>query len=158
MLRSEREFINLLLCELPNGDFAQTITRQFLFDAYQLVLWDLLATHPDPTLAGVAAKALMEARYHFRFSSSWVVRLGDGTDESHSPDGGGSRTLCGHLSTRCSKTTPVCETPWDRLVDPVLADANLNGHRQVHHRHGGRQGIHTEILGHLLAEMQSVAR
>ena len=58
MLRSEREFTNLLLCELPNGDFAQTITRQFLFDAYQLGLWELLSTHPDATLAGVAAKAI----------------------------------------------------------------------------------------------------
>lgn len=157
MLRSEREFTNLLLCELPNGDFAQTITRQFLFDGYQLGLWKFLSTHPDPILAGVAGKALMEARYHFRFSSSWVARLGDGTEESH----GRMEAALGvtwRFVDEMFDDHPDMRSGWDRLVDPILADATLARPRVGDQRHGGRLGIHTESLGHLLAEMQSVAR
>jgi ring-1,2-phenylacetyl-CoA epoxidase subunit PaaC len=157
MFRSEREFVNLLLCELPNGDFAQTITRQFFFDAYQLVLWDVLAAYPDPTLSGVAAKALMEARYHFRFSSSWVVRLGDGTEESHRRMEAALGFVWPFVG-EMFEDRPGLRNPWDRLVYPVLADAALDRPAAGGHRHGGRQGIHTESLGHLLAEMQSVAR
>ena len=156
MLRSEREFTNLLLCELPNGDFAHTVTRQFLFDAYQICLWELLSSHSDPTLAGVAAKAIMEARYHFRFSSSWVLRLGDGTDESHRR----MDTAIGEVWRFVDEMFddyPGLRAGWDRLVDPVLAEATLE-RPQTHQRRGGRQGIHTEYLGHMLAEMQSMAR
>ena len=157
MLRSEREFTNLLLCELPNGDFAHTITRQFLFDAYQLCLWDLLSTHSDATLAGVAAKAMMEARYHFRFSSSWVVRLGDGTDESHRRMEAAIGEVWRFVDEMFEEH-PDLRASWGRLVDPVLAEATLEKPPQVHQRRGGRQGFHTEHLGHMLAEMQSVAR
>ena len=157
MLRSEREFTNLLMCELPNGDFAHTITRQFLFDAYQLGLWDHLSTHADVTLAGVAAKAIMEARYHFRFSSSWVVRLGDGTDVSHRR----VEVAVGDVwrfVDEMFEDHPALRAGWDRLIDPVLAEATLVAPSQVHQRRGGRDGIHTEHLGHTLAEMQSMAR
>ena len=157
MLRSEREFTNLLLCELHNGDFARTITRQFLFDAYQLGVWDLLSTHSDTTLAGIAAKAIMEARYHFRFSSSWVVRLGDGTDESHRR----MEAAISHIwrfVDEMFEDHPTLRAAWDRLVDPVLAEATLVKPSQVHQRRGGRDGIHTEHMGHMLAEMQSMAR
>ena len=157
MLRSEREFTNLLLCELPNGDFAHTITRQFLFDAYQLCLWELLSTHSDSILAGVAAKAIMEARYHFRFSSSWVVRLGDGTEESRRR----METAVGDIWRFVDEMFddhPLLRAGWDRLVDPVLAEATLERPSPAQQRRGGRQGIHTEHLGHMLAEMQSMAR
>jgi ring-1,2-phenylacetyl-CoA epoxidase subunit PaaC len=157
MLRSEREFTNLLLCELPNGDFAHTITRQFLFDAYQLCLWELLSTHSDSILAGIAAKAIMEARYHFRFSSSWVVRLGDGTDESHRR----MKTAIGDIWRFVDEMFddhPNLRAAWSRLIDPVLTEATLEKPAPVHQRRGGRQGIHTEHLGHMLAEMQSMAR
>jgi len=157
MLRSEREFTNLLLSELPNGDFAHTITRQFLFDAYQLVLWEVLSSHDDATLAGIAAKAIMEARYHFRFSSSWVVRLGDGTDESHRR----MEAAISHIwrfVDEMFEDHPSLRAAWDRLIDPVLAEATLVKPSEVHQRHGGRGGIHTEHLGHMLAEMQSMAR
>jgi ring-1,2-phenylacetyl-CoA epoxidase subunit PaaC len=83
MLRTEREFTNLLLVEQPNGDFATTMARQLLLDAYQVPLWEALTASSDEVLAGIAAKALKEARYHLRHSSGWVIRLGDGTDESH---------------------------------------------------------------------------
>ena len=157
MHRSEREFTNLLLCELPNGDFARTITRQILFDAYQLGLWKRLSSHSDMTLGGVATKALMEARYHFRFSSSWIVRLGDGTPESH------GRMEAALDSTWCFVDEMFDDYPdlrrdWDGLVDPVLAEATLSTPSQLNQRRGGRQGVHTENLGHMLAEMQSLAR
>jgi ring-1,2-phenylacetyl-CoA epoxidase subunit PaaC len=157
MLRSEREFTNLLLCELPNGDFAHTIVRQFLFDAYQLGLWERLSNHSDATLAGIAAKAIMEARYHFRFSSSWVLRLGDGTDESHRR----METAIGDIWRFVDEMfddDPDLRAAWSHLTDPVLAEANLGKPSQVNQRRGGRQGIHSEHLGHLLAEMQSMAR
>jgi ring-1,2-phenylacetyl-CoA epoxidase subunit PaaC len=157
MFRSEREFINLLLCELPNGDFAQTIARHFLFDGYQLGLWELLSAHPDPILAGVAAKALMEARYHWRFSSSWVARLGDGTEESHRRMEAALGVVWRFVD-EMFEDHPAMRSGWDNLVDPVLADANLDRPQPGDQRHGGRLGIHTESLGHLLAEMQSVAR
>ena len=157
MLRSEREFTNLLICELPNGDFAHTIARQFLFDAYQLGIWDLLSSRSDPTLAGVAGKALMEARYHFRFSSSWVVRLGDGTDESrHRMEAGLDSTW--RFVDEMLEEHPGLREAWDGLIGSVLAEANLVKPSQVHQRRGGRMGVHTEYLGHLLAEMQSMAR
>jgi len=157
MLRSEREFTNLLICELPNGDFAHTITRQFLVDAYQLGIWELLSKSDDTTLAGVAGKALMEARYHFRFSSSWVVRLGDGTDESH------ERLEVALNATwrfvdEMFEEHPGLRQAWDLSIDPVLSEANVAKPSQVHQRRGGRTGVHTEYLGHLLAEMQSMAR
>jgi len=157
MFRSEREFTNLLLCELPNDDFAHTITRQFLFDAYQIRVWDLLSSHPDPTLAGVAGKAIMEARYHLRFSTSWIVRLGDGTDESHRR----MEVALSHLWRFVDEMFddhPALREGWDRLIDPVLAEAKLSKPSSDHQRRGGRDGLHTEHLGHLLAEMQSMAR
>lgn len=157
MLRSEREFTNFLLCELPNGDFAHTITRQFFFDAYQLGLWDLLSTHPDATLAGVAGKAVMEARYHFRFSSSWVVRLGDGTKESHQRMDAALNDLWRFVDEMFD-ASPILREGWDRRVEPILAEATLVKPAQGHQRSGGRDGIHTEHLGHMLAEMQSMAR
>ena len=81
--RTERQFTNTLLVEQPHEGFGELIARQFLFDAYQLELWEALSRSSDDRLAGIAAKALKEARYHLRHTASWVVRLGDGTDESH---------------------------------------------------------------------------
>ena len=81
--RTEREFTNALLVEQPHHGFGELIARQFLFDAYQLELWEALSRSSDERLAGIAAKALKEARYHLRHTASWMVRLGDGTDESH---------------------------------------------------------------------------
>jgi len=83
MRRTEREFLNVLLVEQPNGDFAQTVVRQFFFDVYQRLLWEELAASDDDTVAGVAARGRKEAAYHHEFSSSWILRLGDGTEESH---------------------------------------------------------------------------
>jgi len=157
MLRSEREFTNLLLCEQPNGDFAQTIARQFLFDAYQLGLWDSLSKDTDVTIAGVAAKALLEARYHFRFSSSWVIRLGDGTAVSRRRMEAGLSQVWRFVD-ELFEQYPDLRPAWDRRVDDVLTEATLIRPTDPFQRRGGRDGFHTEHLGHLLAEMQSTAR
>lgn len=170
--RTEREFSNLLLVEQPNGDFATTIARQFLLDAYQVLLWDALAESDDPTLAGIAAKAVKEARYHLRHSSAWVTRLGDGTDESH-------RRMQAALDTMWRFTAEFFVTdqierdlasagiavdgslllnPWETTVSGVVIEATLDLPSDPVKASGGRQGLHTEHLGLLLAEMQWMQR
>lgn len=160
MLRDEREFTNLLLVEQPNGDYAHTVIRQLLFDAYQLQLWeDLAASSDDELVAGVAAKALKEARYHFRFSSGWTVRLGDGTEESHRKTQAALEALWQYTDEMFdSPDTAGYRPAWDRLVGEVVDEASLTLPTDPYQRGGGRQGIHTEQLGHLLSEMQWLAR
>lgn len=155
MRRTEREFLNLLLVEQPNGDFAFTIVRQFLFDVYQRLLWDDLATgSDDEVLAGIAAKAGKEAAYHHEFSSSWMLRLGDGTDESHARTQRGVDSLW-RFTAELSE--PYREA-WERDVDMVFAEAGLRVPDDPYQRSGGREGYHTEHLGFLLAEMQWMDR
>jgi ring-1,2-phenylacetyl-CoA epoxidase subunit PaaC len=154
MRRSEREFLNLLLVEQPNGDFAHTIVRQFLFDVYQQILWADLTGSDDETLAGVAARARKEAAYHYEFSSSWVVRLGDGTEESHT-------RMQRAVDALWRFTAELCEPfpdEWRARVDPVLAEARLVILEDPYQRSGGRDGYHTEHLGYLLADMQWMDR
>lgn len=168
--RDEREFFNLLLVEQPNGDFAHTIVRQLFFDAYQLERWDGLSRSADPVLAGIAVKALKEARYHFRHSETWAVRLGDGTEESHdrmetAVDAlwrfTGELFWSDHVEAGLGD---VAANPgdfregWDRRIDGVLRAATLTRPESPQYRVGGRRGLHTEHLGHLLAEMQSLPR
>jgi ring-1,2-phenylacetyl-CoA epoxidase subunit PaaC len=172
MFRTEREFTNLLLVERPNGDFADTMARALCIDAFQVELWDALQTSTDPTLAGIAAKALKEARYHLRHSSSWVIRLGDGTDESHHRM---RRALddCWRYTGEMFDLDPVdsamiasgvgvdvsaLRQPWEATIGQVLAEATLTIPSDPVQRTGGRQGLHTEALGHLLAELQWMQR
>lgn len=159
MFRDERQYTNLLLVEQPNGDFAHTIVRQFLFDAYQLQLWEDLSSSADGALAGIAAKALKEASYHFRFSSGWLARLGDGTDESHQRTQRALDSLWQYTDEIFGSAEAGDYRPaWDRLVADVVSDATLKLPTDPYQRGGGRQGVHTEHLGKLLAEMQSLAR
>ena len=156
MFRTEREYTNLLLVEQPNGDFAKTIVRQFLFDAYQKELWADLVDSSDQTLAGIAARALKENAYHLRFSSGWVIRLGDGTFESH-------HRAQQALEVLWQYTTELFEnnnyrSAWERTVEDVLAGATLKIPDDPYQRTGGRSGFHTEELGFLLAEMQWMQR
>jgi ring-1,2-phenylacetyl-CoA epoxidase subunit PaaC len=173
--REAVEFRNCQLVELPRGDFAFTIARQFLFDVYDVVLLDALTTSTHAELAAVAAKSLKEARYHVRHSGDWMLRLGDGTDESH-------RRLQVALDSLW-RFTPELFAPdevdvelaesgvvsdlatlkpqWETLVGDVLDRAGLTTPNDVSRTlraRGGRAGAHTEHLGHLLAEMQIVAR
>ncbi len=172
MFRTEREFLNVLLVERPNTDFAHTMARQLFFDAYQLELWEALSSSADETIAGIAAKAIKEARYHFRHSSTWVIRLGDGTEESHRRMQAGIDALwmfTGELFEADDVDAAVVETGvgvdpatlrpgWERRVADVLAEATLQIPDDPFQRTGGRVGFHSEHLGRLLAEMQWMQR
>lgn len=154
MRRTEREFLNVLLVEQPNGDFAQTLVRQFFFDAYQRLLWADLAKTSDETLVGVAGRAAKEAAYHHEFSSSWVIRLGDGTEESH-------RRAQAAVDTLWRFTGELARSfadEWRRDVEDVFSEAGLMVPEDHYQRSGGREGYHTEHLGFLLAEMQWMDR
>ncbi|HJU82076.1 MAG TPA: 1,2-phenylacetyl-CoA epoxidase subunit PaaC [Acidimicrobiia bacterium] len=157
MTRSEREFRNLLICEQPNGDFGQTIARQLLVDCYQVDLWERLSAHSDPVVAGVAAKALLEARYHWRHSSTWAKRLGAGTEESHRRMQLGLDAMTRFVDEMFDDF-PDLRPSFDSRLAPVLAGAGLELANSPFPRRGGRHGLHSEHLGHLLADMQWMAR
>lgn len=154
MRRTERQFLNLLLVEQPNGDFAQTIIRQFFFDTYQRLLWADLAGSGDRTLVGISARAAKEAGYHQEFSSSWVLRLGDGTEKSHRRAQSGVDTLWRFTD----ELTLSFEDDWRSVVADVFSEAGLEIPDDSYQRSGGREGYHTEHLGFLLAEMQWMDR
>ncbi len=172
MFRTEREFTNLLLVEQPNGDFAHTMARSLLFDAYQLELWPALSRSADPTLAGIAAKALKEVRYHFRHSATWVVRLGDGTDESHrrmqaaidalwrfTGEPFEADVVDAEMVGKDIAVDPASLQPgWTARIREVLDEAGLRMPEDPYRRSGGRNGFHTEHLGHLLGELQWLQR
>jgi ring-1,2-phenylacetyl-CoA epoxidase subunit PaaC len=159
MLRTEREFTNLLICELPNGDFGQTIARQLCFDLYQSSLWEALGSDSVATLSGVASKAAKEAEYHLRFSSTWLIRLGAGTSESHRRAQAGLDEVWRFTSEMFEQPgTTGLRSEWDKQINQVLSQAGLDRPADGYQRRGGRMGLHTEYLGHLLAELQSVAR
>ena len=157
MTRNEREFSNLLICEQPNGDFGQTIARQLLVDCYQVELWERLSADSDPVVAGVAAKALLEARYHWRHSSTWAERLGAGTEESHRRMQAGLDAMARFIDEMFDEF-PELRPRFDSRLRPVLAGAGLELTDAPFPRRGGREGIHTEHLGHILADMQWMAR
>jgi len=170
--REAVQFRNALITELPNGDFGVTIVRQFLVSAHSLLLWEALLGAPHEGLAGVAAKAVKEVRYHVRHSGEWVVRLGDGTPESQARVQRALDDLwryTGELFDADAVDAAVAalgivvdhaalKARWDGLVDEVLARATLVRPADGPMRRGGRVGRHTEHLGHLLSVMQSVTR
>ncbi len=157
MFRTEREFTNLLICEQPNGDFGQTIARQLLFDSYQIGLWEKLSRSDDETLSGIAAKALLEARYHFQHSATWTERLGRGTEESNRRMQSGLDAMARYVDEMFDED-PDLRVGFDERLTPVLEASELVLLRDPFPRRGGRRGVHSEHLGHLLAEMQSLAR
>ena len=171
-LRAERDYRNLTLVEQPNGDFGQTIVRQVLFDAWQLELYERLQHSSDSRLAAIAAKGLKETRYHFRYSGSWLVRLGDGTAESHArvqaalerlwpftrelfDEDDADRELA---VAGLTPALPAIERAWSDRIDAVLAEATLARPANTPFRWFGRRGVHTEHLGYILAEMQHLPR
>jgi ring-1,2-phenylacetyl-CoA epoxidase subunit PaaC len=172
--REAVEFRNCQLAELPKGDFAFTIARQFLFDVYAVVLLDALSHSSHAELAAIAAKSLKEAKYHVRHSGEWILKLGDGTEESHRRVQRALDELwrfTGELfaadaidgAMREAGIGPdlaALRAPWETLVRDVLDRATLTLPLQTSMlaTRGGRSGAHSESLGHLLAEMQIVAR
>jgi ring-1,2-phenylacetyl-CoA epoxidase subunit PaaC len=171
-LRDSSEFRNLLLVEQPNGDYAQTMARQFYFDTWNQLLLIGLARSQDPRVAGIAAKALKEVRYHAERSSDWVIRLGDGTDESHARMQAAIDDLWMYTGemfdaddTELALATEGIASdvrslapPWREVVGTVLAEATLTVPGEASMQRGGKRGVHTEHFGHLLAEMQFLQR
>ena len=171
-LRDAPEFTNLTLAELPNGDFGDTIVREWLIDCWQLEIYAALAVCADTRLAAIAAKALKETRYHHRFSSGWLVRLGDGTEESHrrlqrsldalwrftselfAPDEVDERMRAAGIAPALPELAPR----WSARIDEELAAATLVRPPAQSYPWHGRRGVHTEHLGRLLAEMQHLQR
>ena len=171
-LRGEREDRNCLLVERPNADFAHTMLRQLYFAAFMRPYWLAALDSADETVRGVAGKAEKEMAYHIRHAGEWVIRLGDGTAESaarmrdaveglhiyvdelfESSDAAQEAEAAGILPVRADM-----RAAWDRTVADVFAAALLEQPSAAYAQRGGRQGIHNETLGHLLAEMQVVHR
>lgn len=170
--RDAHEFRNLLLVEQPNGNYADTIARQFLFDQWHLLLLRALGQSADKRIAAIAGKAVKEAAYHAERSIDWIVRLGDGTDLSHERMQEAIDALwmyTGEMFTvDPAEASLVAEGivpdaaalkgPWDAVVAAVLAEATLQRPADGWMQKGGKTGIHTEHLGHLLARMQFLQR
>jgi len=171
-LRDCREYRNLLINELPNGDFAFTMARQFLIDTYDMGFFTRLTQSKDSMLAAIAAKAVKESRYHLRRSEDWVKRLGDGTEESHERIQSAFGQLWGYTPEMFGKTTDeqllldagiavdrsALEESWTSAVHAILKEATLDIPDENWSIGGGRDGMHTEHLGYLLAEMQFLQR
>ena len=171
-LRDARDFKNCLLVEQPNGDWAVTILRQFLFSVYQYLLYQILQTSNDGQLAAIAEKALKEVTYHIRWSSEWVIRLGDGTEESHKKILKAIDDLwmfTGELFKPALYETEVVEDGfgvdvanlkdgWMQKVKNVFGEATLPVPENVWMQSGGKEGMHTEHLGYILADMQFLQR
>lgn len=172
MLRSEREYTNLLLVEQPHRDFADLMVRQFFFDAYQIPLWEALSSSNDVTIAGIAQRAAREATYHLRHSSGWVIRLGDGTDESQRRMQAAVDRLWKYTSEMFASDKvdlamveggigvdpSRLHDTWQATVDSALEEATLTRPADTFQTAGGRTGTHTEHLGPLIAEMQWMQR
>jgi ring-1,2-phenylacetyl-CoA epoxidase subunit PaaC len=171
-LRDERDFVNCLLVEQENGDFAVTVMRQLLFSTYQLEVWKALTASADPQLAAIAAKAVKEVTYHLDHATQWALRLGDGTDESHrraqlalerlwpfASELFEADWVIDDLVARGVAADPRRIQPvWDALIDGVLREATLERPSTSWAPTGGRRGLHTEAFGYMLAEMQHLAR
>jgi len=170
--RDVLDFKNCLLVEQPNGDFAQTIARQFLFSTYQELLLRELCGSKHSVIAAIAAKAVKEVTYHVRFASEWVLRLGDGTDESRRRMSDGlewlwrfgdelfdvSEALEPLIAAGVACDVRRLRPEWDEQIARVLREATLDAPKPRRGARGGRSGHHSEHLGHLLTEMQFLQR
>ena len=170
--RNEREFSNHIICEQPNGNFADTMVRQFFLDAFYKLFLQKLTNSKDEQLSAIAQKSIKETTYHLRHSSKWIIRLGDGTAESHAKVQSAIDNLWmfsdelfeineidkemvkKKIGVDCSSI----KAEWDKIIDEVLAEAALKRPEDTHMTTGGREGIHTEHLGHLLSDMQYLQR
>jgi ring-1,2-phenylacetyl-CoA epoxidase subunit PaaC len=171
-LRFDREYRNLLLVEQPNGDFGMTMMRQFLFDAYRTILFERLQSSSDEMIAAIAEKSLKETKYHLKHSSEWVIRLGDGTEESHARIQESLNTLWRYANElfytdavddemRNAGILPDLSDlrqQWENTVNHVFQEATLTIPSNNWKQEGGRKGMHSEHLGYILAEMQYMQR
>jgi ring-1,2-phenylacetyl-CoA epoxidase subunit PaaC len=171
-LRDVRQYRNLLLLEQPNGDFARTMARQFFYAVFADLYWRAMINSRDATLAAIAAKSEKESAYHVRHCSEWIIRLGDGTDESHRRAQTAIDDLWAYTgemfevddSERGLIDAGIAVDPaelrprWLETVSNVLREATLKLPKSDWMQQGGRSGRHSEHLGHLLSELQSMQR
>jgi ring-1,2-phenylacetyl-CoA epoxidase subunit PaaC len=171
-LRDVRQYRNLLLAEQPNGDFARTLVRQFFYSAFADLYWRAMTTSVDPMLAAIAAKSEKESAYHLRHSSEWIVRLGDGTAESHARAQAAIDDLWaftgemfavddserGLIEAGVAVDPAGLRSRWLKTVSDVISEATLVVPGNDWMQQGGRSGRHSEHLGHLLSELQSMQR
>lgn len=170
--RDDRAYRNLLIVELPRGDFAFTMARQLIWAAFMHPYYEALARSPHPVLGGIAGKAVKEMAYHVRHAAEWVIRLGDGTSESRRRTISALDEIWGYTGEMFLTDGPEQEivargmapdrsnlrSPWETTLERVLAEARLERPRDRYMQSGGRAGRHTEHLGRMLAEMQVLAR
>ena len=170
--RNEREFFNHQLTEQQNGNFGTTTVRNFLHDAYNFLFYTKLSESKNETLAAIAAKSLKEVKYHLRHSSNWLIRLGDGTQESNLKVQDALDYLWQYtgelfemdeidnemLDQGIGVDNSKLKKAWDEIVNNTLIKANLNRPEDGYMASGSKKGIHTEHLGFLLAEMQFLPR
>ncbi len=170
--REQGAFFNAILTEQPNGDFGHTIVRQVLIDAFQLELYERMSTSRDERLAAIAAKAVKEVRYHLRYSSGWLVRLGDGTEESRARVQAALDLLwpytvelfaADEVDLRMAERgigpqLSEVYAAWSERIDAILNEATLRRPADRPHAWHGKRGQHSEHLGYLLAEMQYLQR
>ena len=170
--RNEREFYNLQLTEQLNGHFGDTIVRHFFFSVYSFLFYSKLSNSKDETLAAIAAKSLKEIKYHLTHSKSWVIRLGDGTEESNKRIQKSLNDLwqftgeffeMDDIDQKMYKegigvNNSSLKSEWDKIVNTTLKESNLIRPEDGHMQSGSKNGMHTEHLGHLLSEMQFLPR
>jgi ring-1,2-phenylacetyl-CoA epoxidase subunit PaaC len=163
-LRNERDFKNLLICELPNGDWAQTILRQFFFSTFQQLMYQEMIKSSDSQIAAIAAKSIKETNYHVKWSSEWVIRLGDGTDESNQRMKNAIEYLWQYTGEFFIAAeyeivdVAALKNEWLEKVKLVFDEATLSIPENTFMQTGGKTGVHTEHLGFVLPEMQSLQR
>ena len=171
-MRIEREYKNVLLVEQPNGDFGKTIVRQFLFDHFQNLLFERLMESKDEEIAAIAAKSIKEVRYHLKHSSEWLIRLGDGTEESHNRVQDSLTDLSrfidelfyqDNVDQMLIKDGLICDTStfeeeYRKNIQAIIDEATLSLPEKQWQLDGGRKGVHSEHLGFLLTELQYMQR
>src|SRR5256714_13274799 len=171
-LREVGQYRNLLLVEQPNGDFARTMVRQFFYAAFADPYWRAMTKSGDPTLSAIAAKSEKESAYHLRHCSEWIVRLGDGTGESHRRAPTAIDDLLAHtgemfavddservlIDAGIAIDPATLQAQWRKTVSAVMNEATLSLPKSDWMQQGGRVGRHSEHLGHLLSELQSMQR
>lgn len=172
MLRYEHEYYNLLLVEHPNKDFGYTIARQFFYDAFNLLQYEKLSSHPDEHLKAIGIKTLKEIKYHYRYSSEWMIRLGDGTPESNmimQTAVNGLWRYTGEMFVPATYEAELADTnyiidldslkaPWMEKVLAVISQAGLQLPQNETMLLGGKDGRHTEHMGYILSELQYMQR
>ncbi len=173
MLREEREYKNLLLVEQPNGHFGDTVARQFFYDSYHVLLLEQLATIKDLKLQSIVEKSLKEVKYHLKWSSEWMIRLGDGTQESHDKIQKSVDDILPYvkeafdnapyqqalIEAELIPNAQDFKTKWLANVNDILTEATIVADVEgAFVQKGGKVGVHTEYLGYILTELQYMQR